>query len=474
MHCVRLTHYPNNELRASSYPLPGRRRFVFEDESHESHGETEVSPTPEPSPDILSLAPNSELSAKPGFGGTPRQTRFGLNGRRTILRAGGAIDKSGIPPEQCVFLTGTLPGSTNESMAAIAQWSAYIIDRLKSWLSKFAQDRLEFYVWELQARGALHLHYCAVIPSPDARSQVLARFKKQWIKLLSNVAEKSGVDVFERADGKTWKGCYDVIRADAQECKKSVAAYMSKYCSKSSRDRVSPVHCPTRWWSISRPLSKLLQGLTTEIEYICTNHLSARKKEEEVYSFIEQNSQKHYTYKDKSGLCSVVTAYHLPSDFAAISAYLKEEESMRISHISRNGDCCEVPHLMNLLRTLVRETKDSDPSTRVKRQSLIDLVLSGDGVQWDDCSLHALYEVVEPLRFLDDQIHKEYFKLAAPALNVRRVSWIACQIVHELARLYQQSSGHTIWERHLKYLTTEPELATLVQASEQLKLLPSG
>lgn len=431
MHCVKIQHFPNNELRVTSYPVRGGR-FSFEDEDEYSSSVAIAPPPP------LSLPTNSELLDKPGFGALPSRTVFGNNARRQILRAGGAIDKSGIPSQEMVFLTGTLPGSTPEAMVAIAAWSGYIVDRLKSWLSKLELDRLEFYCWELQRRGALHLHYCVHIRSDEKRQLLLARFHNYWCKLLENVCIKSGVDVFGRDDGGTWRDCWEVVRADAETVYKSATAYMSKYCSKSGVTDAGVGMCPTRWWGVSRPLSALLKSLTTVKEYICTNANTAKKWWDENCHKLEENCHKLYSYQSKCGLCCVQVGYHSPEDFRSIQSSLIEEKKVKNGWLNKENETEFVGGWMNEpLSEIIAVSTRANEFTESVRKQLVRLIFEGSAA-WDADTLVRLYELISNWTFMDTIPSTPYYQKLYPNWNSKAFSNLCWEFCRDLRLAYDR------------------------------------
>lgn len=314
---IKIARYPNNEIRLRLAPLGNKGGFV----SHESQGETREKKAEGPN---LTLVPNSKLSKteqkcllKPGYGGQCKRTKFGIYAKRTLLRVGGAIDKFDPNPENGVFLTGTLPGSTHAAKKTIADWSAYIVHRLKAWIAKYVKAKLDFYVWELQKRGALHLHYYLYVPDPVARKRILSGFKAQWIKLLENVCSKSGVDVFKKTAAFSHRGKFDNIQAYAQEVTKSVAAYLAKYCSKEAskpNSKVTSSYYPSRWWGASRPLLALLRSMTSTSEFCFSSYQRARCRYEQTLSNLESHSIKGYRYGDKVGMGLNHVFYYSPED----------------------------------------------------------------------------------------------------------------------------------------------------------------
>lgn len=316
---VTVNIYPNNEIRTSIVPDPRYKKQSELNGKHETPSDEGVSfllekandPSHE-APPILDISCDFRESLKPGYGGTPRKTVFGLRAKRTLQRVGGVFDKKFVK-EHCLFLTGTLPGSTKESYEAIASWSGYIVDRLKSWVSYYVSTEFSFHVWELQRRGALHLHYCVAVHDGSSRQSIIERFKSEWVRILKSVSAKAGIDLFQRGFGGSWKDRTDAVQAYAQPVRKSVAAYLAKYCSK-GHDTSQAFYCPSRWWGCSRAALHALEEMTLTI---ALDSLSLRKAQqifEDVIHITEAIATKFYDYWHGSGFGRTQVVYHCPED----------------------------------------------------------------------------------------------------------------------------------------------------------------
>ena len=132
---VRLGVYPGNEVRCVfAVSLPRQPVDMLADEGLEECGERLSESAPiAPLTDASNSSPPPSL--KPGYGGAPRKTMFGLRARRRIIRAGACLDEF-VGDGQVLFLTGTLPGGTVSAMAAIANWSSWLVHSLKKWISE--------------------------------------------------------------------------------------------------------------------------------------------------------------------------------------------------------------------------------------------------------------------------------------------------------------------------------------------------
>jgi hypothetical protein len=321
MHTLKLEYFPNNEYRLCVYPDPAPRRL----------------------PDTLDIGPKLERVTKtldssdcdptetvtpdtkrPGFGLPPRRTHFGLAAKRKLQRVGGALDKTITNPQELIFLTGTLPGSTQESYQAISNYSSYIVHRLKSWLNWRVKSKFDFYVWELQKRGALHLHYCVHIEDNSIAKFVLTHFHDEWNRILESVCEMSGVDVYEKKNGGTWRDCKTVVQAYAQRVKKSVAAYLSKYCSKNAGKAGIQAYYPTRWWGVSRPLNKLLGDMTKTLILPSLRNATVGGIVKAAVNVLEVVTDRLHHYADKFGRAYVWVAYSQHNIFRTLTCKIME------------------------------------------------------------------------------------------------------------------------------------------------------
>lgn len=230
-------------------------------------------------------------------------TRFGLDARRHILRSGAAMESRCASPQESLFMTGTLPGSTPQALVAIATHADYIVDRLKSWLSKQRQDRLDIYVWELQKRGALHIHYVTHIPDKKARDRVRRGFHREWCNLLDAVGRKAGVDMYQKGFGDGGSHDRSVVQAYAVEVEKSVAAYLSKYVSKQHNvlTKFNERYAPKRWWGRSRPLKALTDALSTRSEEVFSSLQEGIQYIRNVHDDLTGLSASQYSYQHKAG-----------------------------------------------------------------------------------------------------------------------------------------------------------------------------
>lgn len=208
---------------------------------------------------------------KPGWGGATEHTKFTAKVKKTIRRRAAALEaKFG---KECIkFLTITLPGSTDEARQAFAYYSSYYRNLLNNYFQRIF-GKGEFYyiaVWEMQKRGALHLHVIVASEKKECFKKMKEGFKKWTYRSFKTLSEKAEVDMFERKGGGTWRDEPDKIVCSCEDIKKSVAAYLSKYLSKGeskgfdSAIEAKEVWHPVRWASYSNNTKKLLEEETIE------------------------------------------------------------------------------------------------------------------------------------------------------------------------------------------------------------------
>lgn len=196
---------------------------------------------------------------RPGWGNPPKITRFGAYARHTILEAGAVASRGAGLDRRGVEVTLTLPSSSYCAYRAICDWSGYLVNRVLQAIRRHKQDIDWFYVWEVQKRGALHLHMAL---SGDCQSELLRlgrKVRKTWYRALVEVGRKSGANMFLRGGGRGNNTYREFLKGNrVAEIRKSLAAYFAKYVSKESGRKtgkgVVQKYYPSRWWGISRKL----------------------------------------------------------------------------------------------------------------------------------------------------------------------------------------------------------------------------
>lgn len=343
--------YPNNEIRTVFSAVSNSKPFQYDDplespdialsdrlipttsDNYSSSVACDLVSTEKNLLPPLSLIRNSKSQRyTTGYGSLPEKpTKFGLNAKRTVIRSGGALEKSS-KPEECLFLTGTLPGSTEDSFKAIASYSAYLVNGLKAWISNYIPNKLDFYVWEYQKRGALHLHYCIHAPDITAREFILKNFKAWWIGILHKIGEKSNCDLFKKNAKYSHRSNENKVRAVAEICRKSPARYLAKYLTKSVHPKRGNARffTPSRWFGVSRPLNALLKSLTKVTEIIVSDYFSVISQLQEVKYVCDSSDSVTYKFRHKYGLGDTTVCYpNSPEENIALWNSLEALSTMR-------------------------------------------------------------------------------------------------------------------------------------------------
>lgn len=282
---------------------------------------------------FLSLNANFNAPSKPrgGWGYPARRTAFGNSARRSLLRAGGALEKAGYGVSKSdsgrvAFFTGTLPGSTDSAIRALAKWSGYISNRISQYFRRHSID-LWGYAWEWQDRLALHIHLFAASKNKRKLAWLIKGFKKFWIRILLDVCEKSGTDLFARKKGGSYrsKKFHKIIRARGEWCRKSPAAYLASYVSKNAAFKdssdskfrsISAEYFPARWWGMSSSLKSLIKKFSSSssISLSPTQELDLAS---DIQSLIAPIAKKIYSYQDKYNPDNLNMIFYLDADLWA-------------------------------------------------------------------------------------------------------------------------------------------------------------
>lgn len=252
--------------------------------------------------DIISKS--QQRPKKPRPWGLPQTVKkFTLNAKQKILEAGSVVDMHTMPDSR-YMLTLTIPGSGIDVYDCVARYSGYMVNRLAQIIRRLESKGVRvhwFFVWEHQKRGALHMHWCiAVDNSPAMCRRLCEQLRLKWFELLEELTVKTGIDLFrKRGLAGTWRNSPEVWQADIQPIEKSVAAYFSKYVSKSvetsrfnryRRDRQEELRkkypdrieyarvislCPSRYWGCSRSVKILCKQYRVTVEFKVTSRQDA-------------------------------------------------------------------------------------------------------------------------------------------------------------------------------------------------------
>lgn len=271
---MRLTKYPNSEIEIYSN-LPGRVSRV------DTGRVRRIVKTPEPHLDIdipveTEFFKRAEKLTPVGWG-RPHRGKLSFRGgtKRRVQRLAGQMD------EECdrsgkvrMFITLTCPGSTRTAVETFSAWTGYLQHSLFGWISRkqelagHSKQVHRVHVWELQKRGAEHLH-CVILVSRQVFNSVQKEIRSWYSNLLERVCHRSGVDIFERSGGKgTWKGNSGVLQLKVEEVTQSVSAYLSKYLVKGFRPGAQGFSTnltprPSRLWGASRCLKAAMKRALT-------------------------------------------------------------------------------------------------------------------------------------------------------------------------------------------------------------------
>lgn len=234
-------------------------------------------------PDVASISPLDLISKfqdkkirpasdrkdeRKGWGAKPRVKSFTHKAGQKIRECGAAIDiVSGGRPDLCRVVTLTFAAGDNvRAFEVMSLESGYAINRL---LQVFRDDyRGEvpywFYVWEHQARGALHLHLCHYHPDPVASQEIGEKLISKWRDILIHISNKYDVDLlYSPAFGCRVE--LAKMQCRNEEMRKGCGGYFSKYGSKKSDSsnvkaidiRNADLYPPSSWWGRSHGLVRI-------------------------------------------------------------------------------------------------------------------------------------------------------------------------------------------------------------------------
>lgn len=228
---------------------------------------------------------------KGGWGKLPKPTKFTKNARHRLLEAGAVIDKEcGLNAWE---VTVTLPGSGKANCDALCAYSGWIMNEITRELRK-EKCLYWFYVWELQKRGALHLHLLLADKERDLH-YLAQRIEQRWWVLLQSLSARLNQDLFKKLSRGTWRQKPWKWQSHVAKIRKSTAAYFSKYAGKGSNDiqssaKFKTVGTPSRWWGSSRTVKKaitasrarwsweLSPSVSLEVELLLEDFLNQKHK----------------------------------------------------------------------------------------------------------------------------------------------------------------------------------------------------
>jgi hypothetical protein len=384
----------------------------------------------------LSLGSNSKPERhSAGYGSLPQKpTTFGLNAKRQLIRSGAALE-SVATPDECVFLTGTLPGSTPAAYESIAAYSGYIVNNLKSWIAKYVTAKLDFYCWEYQRRGALHLHYCVHIPAGADRDRIVGGFRDWWINTLHSIGERASVDMFRKNSSKTWLSDTSKVRAVAEICRKSPARYLAKYLSKSAAPARGSARAftPSRWWGTSRPLKALLNSLTSVVEIAEGGYHAIRSRWEKVKHICDGSDSVTHTYSHKFGMGETKVCY--PANQAEKEELWSQMEASSTIQAAQSTSDIRTPQ--KVLKTLRNQCLDWS------RESSTSLSDSHRGLKQSLNSYSNLMMTIIPSQS-PEPLHM-LLVWAARTSDIRSLCQYTPALTRESSRLLQKTLDELEW-----------------------------
>lgn len=325
-----VTVYPNNEVRARiPAPVPRERR----DRGRVLPYNLSIVKNlrlPQELRDAEKTAPVQ--TARRGYGGSPEPIPFSLYARRQLARCGGVFAPAS--EGRLVFLTGTLPGSTDEAMKALSDWSAWAVHELMTVIPRLAGSRASElrweWVWEWQQRGALHWHAAIELPTAEAAQSVIAQFRPLWIRVIKGIGRKAGVDMAARHYGGTWEGQEHKWNIFSQLAYASPSNYLAKYLGKDdSKGGSAKGYYPSRWYGCSR---RLLLECREKTEVFSTHKYRPKTahevtvKDAELLGTIQGGASTVRAFCDKYRTGFTLVTYGDDSYVQTVRNLLKEEE----------------------------------------------------------------------------------------------------------------------------------------------------
>lgn len=317
---VQFRGYPNNEVIAK-VQRSGRLRRTKKDEPERKDIAIHSDLRPSRYGGQLDFASvlSQKTDVKRGSKGISKK------GRLSIRRYAALLGRN--TRRRQVFLTGTLPGSTEESLAAIAEKSGYMVKMVQTYLSRAANcdaKQMEYvWVWEHQKRGALHMHLVARTPSRAQAKLLQQRWRSVWSQILRLVDSKVDCDLFEKYYGGSHRDSPEDWQVDAALVKKSAAKYLSKYLSKGGGFHSR--FCPSRWWGVSSSLrsslSEYVNSNTILLPLTITNSTKKKDAEELLRKCLDFASGRFSTSVTPWFQDTIISAFTFKKNYQSIYSF---------------------------------------------------------------------------------------------------------------------------------------------------------
>ena len=181
-----------------------------------------------------------------------------------LRECGSAIDKVASDPRFTHCVTLTLPANHRDAYRALASQSGYAINRLFQPIRRDYGDMcMWFFVWEYQARGALHLHIAIYHPDETEGLWICTKMINQWHKILCDIGERTQTDMFVRKDMKTYTP-REKHQHHCQPMQRSLGAYFSKYAGKkeSKQEWYCKMFPVSRFWGSSQTVKEIVKSMS--------------------------------------------------------------------------------------------------------------------------------------------------------------------------------------------------------------------
>jgi hypothetical protein len=246
---------------------------------------------------VLTLANGQERK----FLRVNQKRHFGTAQRRALLRTGAMMSRLYPSKGQTYEVTLTIPGSTTSALKCVAAYTPWLTNRLMQVIRDLERKTgitlSWFYVWEWQERGALHMHMALGSSDGQLAKRAADEIEYRWFELLLELREMTGIDVFARSYGGTWRDQPGEWQSHVAAIAKNLAAYFAKYASKDKDTREAerngtPVRFyPRTWWGRSRDLAAAVREQTIKV---CLGYLT----EDEAVTWYQRIDQilSHYNH----------------------------------------------------------------------------------------------------------------------------------------------------------------------------------
>jgi hypothetical protein len=259
---MRVRSYAHDRLLLSVYHKPPKGLFLSPRSREAERERTQLG----------NFSLRHELQAGLKIGGRfrklPLETRFTSHAQNMVRDAGHIVEHydDGI----AIFLTLTIAGSTEAAFRTVGIASPVITNRFNTWLRERVSNGNYCFVWELQSRGAPHLHYLFRIPRSANLAAVRAAIHTEWRKVLVDISNETGVDLFARTNSSTWFEDANKPRINLKIVRHDYARYLAKYCSKRrTKNGCATPFRPSRWWGVSNGLRAKLKELRIDAILPC-------------------------------------------------------------------------------------------------------------------------------------------------------------------------------------------------------------